>query len=233
MTDHGETLRLLLTEPACIDAAVRWLDEYAQETRDARAWSDLGAALYVRAQKDDRASDLLRSHEAAKHAVAADPRLPAAHFNLALAQEALGFSAQARATWNRVSQLDSSKWAAEAKEHMTAIDRAAARNVALQWRLNRERLPQAVAVGDRRAVSVFIRPFPAATQKYLEEEALPAWAAALEERRTDEARRRLREATVIAEELEKATGDPYMREVVECVATAPPHEMRSLQKAHA
>jgi CHAT domain-containing protein len=232
MTDHGETLRLLIKEPVCIDAAVDWLDDQAQKTGDARILSDLGAALYLRAQKDDRPADLLRSHDAAKRAVVAGPSLPAAWYNLALAEEALGFSAKARATWDRVSRLDRTKWASDATERMTASDRAAARNVALQWPLNRRRLPGAVAVGDRRSIAQFIEPFPAATQKYLEEDVLPAWATALEAGRTGEARERLNEASVIAAELEKLTGDPYMREIVERIASAPPRELRWLRRGH-
>lgn len=232
MTDHGETLRLLITEPICIDAAVDWLAEQATKTGDARILSDLGAALFLRAQNDDRPADVLRSHDSAKRAVVAGPALPAAWYNLALAQEALGFSAEARTTWSRVSRLDQTKWAGDATERITAIDRASARNVALQWPLNRRRLPEAVAVGDRRSIGQFIEPFPAATQKYLEEDVLPAWATALEAGRAGEARQRLNEASVIAAELEKLTGDPYMREVVERITAAPARELRWLRRGH-
>jgi CHAT domain-containing protein len=230
MTNHETALRLLITDPACIDAAIGWLDEQGRKTGDARMLSDLGAALYVRAQNDDRPSDLLRSHDAAKRAVAAGPTLPAAWFNLALVEEAVGFSAKARATWDRAAQLDRTKWADEARDRIAAIDRAAARNAGLQWSLNRQRLPRAVAVGDRRTIRVFIEPFPAAAQKYVEEEVLPAWASAAGD--SDDARQRLHEAAVIAAELADSTGDPYVRDVVEHVTRARSDELQRLREAH-
>jgi CHAT domain-containing protein len=232
MTDHGETLRLLITQPACIDAAVDWLDARAAKTREARVLSDLSAALYVRALNDDRPSDLLRAHDAAKRAVAADANLAAASFNLALTQEALGFATEARASWNRAAQQDQSRWAQEASERATTLDRAAARNAALQWPLTRRRLPETIAVGDRRALAAFIRPFPAATQKYIEEELLPAWATAVSQKRPEDAQRRLQEASVIASELAVLTGDSYMRQMIERIEKGTASERRQLLQGH-
>lgn len=232
MTNHGETLRLLITQPVCIDAAVEWMEERGRATADARILSDLAGAYYVRAQRDDRLSDVLRSLDAAQRAVAADPNLPAARFNLGLAQETLGFEAKARDTWERAGAVDRTKWAEEAAAHRTLIDRVAARNAALQWPLNRQRLPEAIAVGDRRTVRQLVQPFPAATQKYLEEELLPAWGAALAEGRDKDASQRLREASVIAAELEALTGDPYMREVVERITNARGEDLQRLRHGH-
>jgi len=233
MTGHGEALRLLLEHPACIDAAVGWLEERAAETGDARLLSDLGAVFYVRAQNDDRPSDLLRAHDAVKRAVAVDPKLPAALFNLALTQEALGFTTEARRTWNNAAQYDPATFGKEAREHITAIDRTAARNEALKWSVNRKRMADAIAIGDPRALATFIEPYPAATQKVLEEELLPAWATAARAGRTNEARQRLREASLIANELAKLTRDPYTREIVGRITNADADRLEQLLRGHA
>jgi CHAT domain-containing protein len=233
MTGHGEALRLLLEHPACIDAAVGWLEERATETGDARLLSDLGAAFYVRAQNDDRPSDLLRAHDAVKRAVATDPKLPAAWFNLALTLEALGFTAEARRTWSRAAQYDPETFGREARDHISTLDRAAARNEAQKWSVNRRRMADAIAVGDRRALATFIQPYPAATQKVLEEELLPAWASAAQAGRTNEARLRLREASLIAHELASLSGDPYTREIVDRIADADADLLRELLSGHA
>ncbi|HEX7152297.1 MAG TPA: CHAT domain-containing protein [Thermoanaerobaculia bacterium] len=230
MTDHGETLRLLIKEPVCINAAIDWLGEEADRTRSPRILSDLGAALFIRAQEEDRPSDLLRSHDAARRAVEANPHLPEGWFNLALAQEALGFPEKARLAWARAAQLDQTAWADEAKTRITALEKAADRSLALRWSTNQPRLPQAAADGDRRSVAVFVRPYPAAAQKYLEEEVLHDWASAAAG--SADAAKRLHEAAVIADELEDATEDPYLRDVVAAIRKAKPAELRSLRRAH-
>ncbi|HYH09187.1 MAG TPA: hypothetical protein VEK11_19220, partial [Thermoanaerobaculia bacterium] len=148
MTTHSETVRLLVTHPSCTDAAVERLGELA-EGGSAEVLSDLAAACYVRAQKDDRPSDLLRSLHAAEKAVAAKEHLPAAHFNLALAQEALGFTSKALTSWKKTGRLDGSAWAREANSRAAAIERQTAR-AALTWKLIKQRLPEAIAVGDAR-----------------------------------------------------------------------------------
>jgi CHAT domain-containing protein len=231
-TTHAETLRTLITHPDCTTAAIDRLAELARDGKDARLTSDLAAAYYVRARRDDQPSDLLRSLEAAQRAVKIDAALPAAQFNLALAQDSLGFPAASRDSWKQAARLDDSQWSDEAAAHQTEIERAAIRGVATQWSLNRRRLPEAVSLRDRATIETLIKPYPAAAQRYLEEEVLPAWGAAFEQHRSDDAHRLLGEASAIAAALGKLTGDPYLREIVQRVESSQGARLRLLARGH-
>src|SRR3954453_16140939 len=233
MTTYGEALRLLVTRPECIDASVGWLEDQARITPDAHILSDLAAATYVRAQRDDRPADLLRSLDAARRAVAVNPNLPAAEFNLALAEDELGFSTEADAAWEKAAGLDRTEWATDAAAHRAEIERAATQERVTQWEINRKLLPEALS-RDRRAVAQLIRPYPAAAQNLLEEELLPAWGNALLQGRGDQARGSLRDAAVIAAALSSAevTGDPYMRDVLARINATTGGDLRRLAEGH-
>ena len=228
-TTHAETVRTLITQPACTDAAVERLVALSVERRDATIMSDLAAAYYVRAQRDDRPSDLLRSLEAAERATAADDRLPAARFNLALAEDALGLREHAQASWRAASARDTSEWSKEAAARADVLERAAVRNAALQWPLNRLRLPEVARSGNRAAVRTLVAPYPGAAQRYVEDQVLPAWGSAKD---PAAARARLLEATMIAGELAAVTGDPYLREAVTRIATAGDAVRALLREGH-
>jgi CHAT domain-containing protein len=230
-TTHATALQALITQPRCADAVIERLNELGAVS-DARLSSDLAAAYYVRAQRDDRASDLLRSLQAAEKSTTLNATLPAAQFNLALVQDALGLSRKARVSWQTTGQLDHSRWADEARARQTAIERAEARAAGLQWPLNRDRLPEAVRAGDGAAIDQLIKPHPAATQRYVEEEVLAAWADATEEDRPDDARQILNEAMIIAAHLGQLTGDRYLSEVTARVAKARGRELRWLAAGH-
>ena len=228
-TTHAETIRTLITQPACTDVAVERLIALSGESRDARIMSDLAAAYYVRAQRDDRPSDLLRSLDAAERAAASDDKLPAARFNLALAEDALGLREHAQKSWLLAAVLDTSEWSKEAAARADALERAATRNAALQWPLNRLRLPAVVRSGNSAAVRTLVAPYPGAAQRYVEEQVLPAWGSAGD---PAVARERLTEASMIARELAAVTGDPYLREAVAKAATAAGAEHTSLREGH-
>ncbi|HEX2835296.1 MAG TPA: CHAT domain-containing protein [Thermoanaerobaculia bacterium] len=230
-TTHVETVRVLITRPPCIDAAVKRLEELAG-TGDASVLSDLAGALYVRAQNDGRPSDLLRSLQAAQRAVQINSNLPAANFNLALAQEALGFTVDARASWAKTGRLDRSGWATEAAGRYDATVRAEARDSALRWDLNKERLSDLATRNDREGVFEMIRRFPAAAQRLVEETLLPQWATAMDQQQRENAARALHEAAVIARELMRSTGDPLLHEGIDRITTCSSAARRSLVKGH-
>jgi CHAT domain-containing protein len=233
MTTHGEVLRLLVTEPACIDAAVNRLEELSGENGDAHRLSDLAGAYYIRAHTDDRTSDLVRALDAARRAVNVNAALPAAQFNLALAAESLGFTNDAKTAWWKASNLDQTEWAAEARDRLVALDRAASREAGSQWSLNRRRFSLLIAAGDRRAIAQLIRPFPAAAQRYLIGELLVQWASAYGSRNYTEAKRGLHEANVFAAELSATTTDPYARDLLARITSAEPAGQAALAEGHA
>jgi tetratricopeptide (TPR) repeat protein len=89
---------------------------------NASTLSDLSAAYYVRAERTGRATDYSQALDAAKSAIAINPRLPEARFNLALATERTQPAAEARQAWDAYLQLDpSSAWAEEARRHLANL----------------------------------------------------------------------------------------------------------------
>ena len=225
---HVKALRTLLHSDGS-DEAVEILESLTAEApADPRLLSDLAAAYLVRARRTDRPEDLPRSLDAAQRAVASDPNLPEARFNLALAQEAL----QLPAGWEEVVHRNpSSLWSREAEERRRRLASESARAAATVWPLNRERLAEVVRAGDRQSLLALIRPFPGAAQRYLENEALPAWARALSQGRQEEARRHQLLAGAVANGLAGLTGDSYLADAVRGMAeaAASPRESARLQ----
>lgn len=210
--EHSKALRSLLRAEISGEAdAARHAEEAlemlesltARIPADPRLLSDLAAAYLLRARRMDQPADLLRSLDAAQRAVDRGRGLPEARFNLALAQEALRLPAKAVRSWERYRERDAtSGWAGEADERRRTLERRLARAAAAVRPLNRQTLAQ------------LIRPFPAATQRYLEEEALPGWARERSQGRVEEAGRHLAEIQAVARELAQRTGDPYLDDAV-------------------
>jgi len=216
-----DAARVLVSNPPCVDAAIIRLERLA--SGDAAALSDLAAAYYVKAQRDDTPAIFLRAHDTAERAVAAAPRSPAARFNLALAQEALGLSAEAIASWNLFLRLDHSSWASEARARRDRLVHGSAANPEHQWDINRAAIPDVIRKGDRATLGRLIAPFPSTAEKYLEEQLLPAWAATPTEER-------LRSARFFAEELSRVTHDRFAADVMAAIDGATPEQLQLLRR---
>lgn len=225
IVDHAEALRVLTSQPHCIDNAILALERFART--DAGAMSDVAAAYYVRAQREDRPSDFLRALRAAEQAVLAAPQSPAAFFNRALAEEALGLPAQAILSWDNVRHLDDGAWRAEARAHRERLAREIGRGPVTQWAINRARLRTALRARDRAAVARLIAPFPAAAQRYFEADLLGRWAE-------EPSEERLADAKLLASEWLRRTGDRYCVDVVAAIERAggSPEKLDALRKGH-
>jgi CHAT domain-containing protein len=165
-TDH-DAVRILATQPACTDSAVDALERLARS--DPNALSDLAAAYYLRAARQDEPVDLLRSLDAAEHAVNAQPRSANARFNRALAEEALGLSDDAIASWNELAQSkDGSEWTAEAASHRDRLRRNNASNAAEQWDRSAAQIPSALRAHNTTLLARLIAPFPFRAEKYFD-----------------------------------------------------------------
>lgn len=214
-TETG-TVRILAYYEQCTDAAVEKLEALAQaDPGDAQRLSDLAAAYFIRAQRRDRPSDFVRALDTADRSVALDPSLSAARFNQALAQETLGFSLEATASWDALRKSPPSPWTTEAQEHYAQLVSATNRSEAFQWRHNKERLPLVAVLGDPRAVSQLVAPYPSSAQRYIEEYVLPAWANASATGKPDDAASQLRLAQMIAAALAEVTKDRFLLDAVE------------------
>jgi CHAT domain-containing protein len=214
--DRAAAVALLVTQPGCADAAVRKLAALSALERDARVWNDLGAAYYVRAQRQDSPTDLLRAFDAVQKAIEVNPALPEARFNLGLLQEALGFQDEAIATWSKVAASGEVGWAEEAARRRDVLFRVRTRTAALPA-IESARLPLILEAGDATALNRSIEMDPEGVHRFVEREVLPAWARAATE---DDAQRQLAIASTIAEAVARIMGDRYLLDSVERIMIA-------------
>jgi CHAT domain-containing protein/tetratricopeptide (TPR) repeat protein len=189
---HADARRLLALYPHCTDQAISTLERLA--TIDPAVRGDLAAAYYSRAQRDDRALDLLRALRWAREA---DPRHVETHFNRALVQHALGLTNEAVASWDEVIRRNEPHWADEARRRRAQILAGHIADPVAQWSRNRDRLANALKRGERATVARLIAPFPTMALRHFEEEPLPP-----------------AEARLLAEELSRG-GDRYALDVVQ------------------
>ncbi len=177
--------------------------------RSARLWSDLAAAYLVRAGRKDSAMDLIRSLEAAGAALAADPQLPEARFNRALALERLGLRLQATVAWEEVRHTDhAAGWVAEARLHLADLRQLRGRGA---WQERRADLDRASLTGDAATVRRLVAAAPQAAREYAVEDLLGRWGAAWLDRQSglegDDERRSLQIARVVGRALADGGGD--------------------------
>lgn len=232
MSTELDTVELLAYVPDCTDIAVERLAALAAPRNDATTLSDLAAAYYVRAQRNDQPSDLVRSLDAAEMAVTLRPRMAAARFNRALGLEALGFSDDAADAWETLRHDAGGGWAAEAQEHWADLTKRRTLSASNQWPLNVKRLPLVANAGDSKGVAALVASYPAAAQRYVEEEVLPAWAEAAQKGQAEVAQKHLALAGMIAAALSQLTKDPYLLESVDCARdTSRPEKLREAQIA--
>jgi CHAT domain-containing protein len=214
MNDAMAAVRLLAGLEQCTDPAVEKLEMLAAGSADAMLLSDLAGAYYVRAQRQNRPSDLVRSLATADRAVAQASSSIAARFNRAIALEALGLTDEAIRSWDVLRKEAEPAWAGEAADHFAWLMSSRSRKAATRWELNRQRLPVVAAAGDRAAVRALVTPYHNAAQRYVEEELLGAWARSSGQGRAEEAARALGLAEMIATALGDLERDRYLLEGV-------------------
>lgn len=207
---RDQALYMLAFRPQCSDAAVSALERFG-------AKSDLAAGYFVRAQQQDRPSDLLRAFDAADTA-APDA---ASRFNRALTLETLGLTNDAIRAWDEFLRTDHSPWAAEAHARRNRLIREETLDAASsRWSRNRRRLTEALHARDPDAVAKLIAPFPSTVQRYLDEELLPQWVNSPSDALLEELR-------LLATELSRLNHDRYEVDVVEALA----HPQSAQQRA--
>jgi CHAT domain-containing protein len=205
---RADAARMLRSQPVCIDAAVAALERFARA--DPAALGDLAAGYALRAQREDRPSDLLNALDAAQHAVNALPLSAVARFNLAMIEECVGLTDDAVDAWNQFLKIANPRQIAEARGyhiHFQTIDPTE------QWATNRTQLLGALRAHDRAKVERLVAPFPSSAEKYLEEELLPAHIA---------------EAKTLAFEWARLNHDRFLIDVVDALERSP----QQLNEAH-
>ena len=200
-----------------------------EQPKNAKYQSDVAALYLERVRNGERPGDLIKALAAAERARLADPRLPEAWYNRALALEQLSLRGQARAAWADYLALDhSSAWADEARAHIAALERpvAASRFPAVEARLR--------AGVDMALAEEAIRVQATDARIFFESVLWPGWAAVvLANRPADVEREGLR---TMADAFLRLTGDGLYRDAVTAVDQAErrgPDALRALATAHA
>ena len=171
--------------------------------RSALVASDLAAVLLARAPADP--SSYSKALDVASQAVALDPTLPEAIYNLALALELNFLDDPGAVAWSRYLALDgSSGWAEEARRHLRRLHARASSRL---LRRPSEAPLSAALRGDRREVTRLVRTDPQTSTSLVAEKLLPAWAAELQIGNLQLASRSLEAASEVAEAIQREHGD--------------------------
>lgn len=217
--DPDSARRALSAQPHCTNEAIEILKRYAR--KDAKITSDLAAALYVRAQRDDEPADLLEALAQANLAVTADASLPDARFNRALILEALGVSDQAIAAWNEFLAVGDGGWRNDA---IARRNRLMSRIPDSQrWDRIRHDVAAALRRRDLATVQTLIEPFPSAAFRYFEEDLCLQWA-------NDSTAENVAQLSLFAQALSRRLDDPFALETVRAIARA--KDLAALRDAH-
>jgi CHAT domain-containing protein len=210
-----------------VQAGSRWELDHAVESlvkaaalapHEAETRSDLAAAYLVRAERFDAPHDLVLALARAHEAIACNPGLPEARFNLALALDKLRLRSGAAAAWEAFVALEPrSGWAQEAHRHLAAL---AGKTAEQRWSAQKERLQAAASRGDANTVREVVHQFPQAVRLYAEEELLPDWADLHAAGSETAARGRLEQGRLVGAALAATGGDTLVGETVADIDSA-------------
>jgi CHAT domain-containing protein len=195
------------------DAAIDSLRSAARlDPKNASVQSDLAAALLERAGRAQDPQSILEAYTSADSAVALDPRLPEARFNRALALEWLYLPQDAIAAWSSYLELDDhSPWGDEAR-----VRREELRKAPPSWHSERERLRAAVDAGDEIVIRKVVAQFPWRVREQVRQ-TMTRWAQAYLAGDSTAGTLR-RQATALARELHRTTGDALWDDALPTVA---------------
>ena len=159
-----------------LDAAAQALLAASREQpANARYLNDVAAVQLERARRGVRPDDLPRALASADRARRLDPSLTEAWFNRALAYSALSLTSRAKTAWADYLERDSSsEWAVEARARLAEVSSPTA---ATAWLLLEPRLTGDI---DSALAGEAVRTNLTEARNKLENDVLPAWAAAVE-----------------------------------------------------
>ncbi len=200
--------------------------------RDARALNDLGAAYFLRANRENHPLDLVRALSATAKAHAANPSLPEARFNLALNLERLYLRRVALKSWKDYLSVDrDSAWARDAKQHIQELGQP---DASQQWSALLPTLEAAALRKDDDLVQQLVKISPQFAREYAFETALGGWGEAFDAKDRETASRRLRIASQMGKALQSLTRDSSVHLAVAAIesAAADSSRLRDLAVGH-
>src|SRR5262249_29513308 len=153
----------------------------------------------------------------ADRAVKRDRRLAEAWFNRAYALERLSLVDQARQAWQDYLKIDNqSGWATEAREHIRAVGGVPQSRDTPELEL----IGHAARRRDAPELAKLVRRSPDVAREWVQNELLTEWATAVLDGKADVAADMCATAELVAGQLMNATGDRFMADAVDAVATA-------------
>lgn len=219
-TSHDlHALGLLRLFQGRFDDAIEALRRSVLEAPErAEAEGDLASAYLLRASHaTGDAFDTLLAAEASARALALDPDLQEARYNLALALHDLGLTRRAEQAWNHYLELDAaSEWADVARARLEKLHEP---TDAERWAHLMHRLDPWGSGPRDQAVLAELSTLPFQSRREVEERLLPEWAEAVLDGEDDRAGQILGTVRVIAEEL-RGAGDRFTVDVVESIRSA-------------
>ena len=162
------------------DDALRALQRaVAAAPDDAGILSDLAAAYLDRGLANANSHDVAQSIEIASTAREANPALPAARFNLALAFEALPLPAKAAEAWKAYLDVDrESGWAEEARSRLRELEQRAAKSPPLTGVALRAQIVRAAAAPPTDGLARLVADHRQEARETFLLDLLPAWSEA-------------------------------------------------------
>jgi len=196
--------------------------------RSAELLSDLAAAHFVRAQELNRPSELADGLEAAIEATSLDPRLPAAQFNRGLLCRELGLRTCSEQAWHAYLETDpSSPWAGEVRRYQSELAASDRRPAEVRGQLD-----GGLARRDWVLLRHLASLYPATTERWVSEQLLDQWAAAVvagDERRAEEIRG---DAAEIAAALQRQGHISALQQTIAALTTSDRARRSALAHGH-
>lgn len=189
----------------------------AVNSKDPSIWNEVAAASLVAADRDDSGEDAVDALSATGRALALDSAFAPAHFNRVLAFRRLGLMREAAAeARDLLQQNPESAWAAEA----VRISERAGVVVVEPWKRELPRLENAIAAGTHNEACAIIRRNAQPARTWGEGVILGNWADAIVAGDTERAKKQLRVAQAIGEELKAFTGESLLADAAAAAANS-------------
>lgn len=223
---HDAGVAMMLTQnPA---GAIGRLEVAAKAKPSAGVWSDLAAARYAAASDLGRTALYPQALAAADAALRLDENHPEAAFNRALIIERMGLAGEARAAWTRYLTVDpSSKWAEEARSHLSSLPAA---TKASQFDRDRPALESAAERGDAKVLGSLLAQYAPRASAMAEVEYLGRWGEAARQGKDADAARWLTIARNIGSAIARDGNDTLLRDAVQAIDGGAARQ--SLAEAH-
>ncbi len=223
---HAAGVANLLTDRR--SEAIAKLSTAAAASKDARIWSDLAAAHYTAAIRDDEPEHLKDALAAADQALAVDPKLPEALFNRALVLERMGLRDAAKQAWRTYLNAEpNGDWAAEAHRHLSEISQPQT-----EFRDVLSRSYAQLAQNNPATADGIVALFPQESRTWGEAEILSRWAAAAKNHDLAHAAEHLGVARAIGAALQRRSGEGMLAAAVAAIDSADASALPALVEGH-